>query len=63
MKYYSLKLKLWNNNILDEESEGRKVYPEASGKYNKNANGFFWKNGVDGKIGFHKVVDDAPRSR
>jgi len=60
MKFYTLKLKHWDDNIMDEESEGHKVYPRANGKYNKNADGYFWKNGVDGKINFGSYVDDAP---
>lgn len=60
MKYYSLKIKLWDNSILDDESEGRKVYPEANGDTITNSNGFLSKGGEFGKIYFENVVDDAP---
>lgn len=60
MKHYILKLRLWNDSIMDEESDGRKVYPEASGDKVSNSNGYLTKGGELGKIYFEKYVDDAP---
>lgn len=60
MKHYILKLKLWNDYIMDEESEGRKVYPEANGGNISNSYGFLSRGGEPGKIYFENVVDNAP---
>lgn len=60
MKHYILKLKHWNNGILDEESEGVKVYPRANGDKISNSNGFLSRGDEPGIIYFENYVDDAP---
>lgn len=60
MNYYSLKLRLWDTSILDEHSDGPKVYPQANGDRISNNNGYLSKGGNFGKIFFENVVDNAP---
>lgn len=60
MKYYSLKLKLWSQHIVDPLSGGPKVYPRANGDKVSNSGGFLTKSGAPGKIFFDKFVDDQP---
>jgi hypothetical protein len=60
MKYYTLRHKLWDDSIMDEKSEGKKVYPMANGDKISNGNGLLSKSGELGKIYFENYVDDAP---
>ena len=57
MRFYSLKLKLWDDKIIDEKSNGPKVYPQASGSHISNSNGYL---GINGKIHLGNYVDNAP---
>jgi len=60
MKYYSLKLKLWDDSVLDDRTKDPKVYPRANGDRISNNNGFLTTSGNFGKIYFENYVDEAP---
>lgn len=57
MKFYSLKLKLWDDKIIDAKSNNPRVYPCANGSRIINSGDYL---GQAGRIHLSNYVDDAP---
>jgi hypothetical protein len=57
MRFYKLELKLWDDKVIDQKSNGSKVYPQANGEKISNSDDYL---GINGKIRLGNYVDTAP---